>query len=64
MFDFIKNISPTEIAIIAVILIVIFGAKLVIGLGKTSGETVREIKTIKKEFTKAIDIDDKKPNKK
>jgi len=64
MFDFIKNISPTEIAIIAVILIVIFGAKLIIGLGKTSGETVREIKKIKKEFTKAIDIDDKEPGKK
>ena len=64
MFDFIKNISPTEIAIIAVILILIFGAKLIIGLGKTSGETVREIKKIKKEFTKAIDIDDKEPGKK
>ena len=64
MFDFIKNISPTEIAIIAVILILIFGAKLIIGLGKTSGETVREIKKIKKEFTKAIDIDDKVPGKK
>ena len=57
MFDFIKNISPTEIAIIVVILIVLFGAKLIIGLGKTSGETVKEIKTIKKEFTKIVDDD-------
>ena len=57
MFDFIKNISPTEIAIIVVILIVLFGAKLIIGLGKTSGETVKEMKKIKNEFTKLVEDD-------
>lgn len=64
MFDLIKNISPTEIAIVILILVVLFGRKAVIGLGKTSGETVREIKKIKREFTRVIDIDDNKPSKK
>ena len=64
MFDFIKNISSTELIIVLIILIVLFGAKVITGLGKTSGETVKEIKKIKKEFTKAIDIDDKESSKK
>ena len=48
MFEFIKNISPTELGIIVVILIILFGSKLIIGLARTSGETVKEIKKIKK----------------
>ena len=63
MFDFIKNISSTELIIILIILVVIFGAKIITGLGKTSGETVREIKKIKSEFTKAIENDDSTPSK-
>lgn len=59
MFDFIKNISSTELIIIVLILVVLFGAKVIIGLGKASGETVKEIKNIKKEFTNAIEDDDK-----
>lgn len=59
MFDFIKNISSTELIIIVIILIVLFGAKAIVGLGKTSGETVKEIKKIKNEFIKAIEDDDK-----
>ena len=55
MFDFIKNISSTELIIVLIILIVLFGAKIITGLGKTSGETVKEIKKIKKEFGKIID---------
>lgn len=62
MFDFLKNISPTEVVIILVILIVLFGARFMIGLGRTSGETVKEIKKVKKEFNNAISDDDK-PNK-
>lgn len=54
MFDFIKNISPTELIIIVLILIVFFGGKLIVGLARTSGETIKEIKKIKKEFFKAI----------
>ncbi len=63
MFDFIKNISSTELIIVLIILTVIFGAKIITGLGKTGGETVKEIKKIKKEFTKAIEIDDNEPGK-
>lgn len=59
MFNFIKNIGTTEILIIALILIVIFGARIITRLGKTSGETFREVKKIKKELTKAIGDDDK-----
>lgn len=58
MFNFIKNISPTEIAIVVLILIVLFGAKAVAILGKRSGEVVKELKNVKKEFTKAMDGDD------
>ena len=54
MFNFIKNISPTEVLIIALILVVVFGSKIVTGLGRTGGETLREIKKIKKNFTQAL----------
>ena len=63
MFNFFKNISSTELIIIVLILLVLFGARTIIGLGKTSGETVKEIKKIKKEFTSAIDGDDNKSGK-
>lgn len=59
MFDFIKNISSTELLIIVLILVLLFGGKAIIGLGKTSGETVKELKKIKKEFTNALDDDHK-----
>lgn len=63
MFDFIKNIGLAEIILLVIILIVIFGARAMVKLGRTSGETVRELKDIKKEFFKAID-DENKPSKK
>ena len=59
MFDFIKNISPVELGAIALILIVLFGAKVVINMAKTSGQTFKEIKNIKKTFTEAVRDDDK-----
>lgn len=55
MFNFIKNISPTEWIVIALILIVFFGSKIVIGLGRTGGETFKAIKNIKKSFTETIE---------
>ena len=58
--NLIKNISPTELIIVAVILVVIFGARTVTNFGKTGGETLREIKKIKKSFTEAIEDDPKK----
>ena len=55
IMNFIKNISPTELIIIVGILTMIFGRKFVMGLGRTGGETLREIKKIKKSFTEAIE---------
>jgi len=63
MFDFIKNIGTTEYILIAVILILIFGAKMITKFGRSSGETFKEIKKIKNEFTKAVGTDDNEPNK-
>lgn len=57
MFNFIKNISPVEIVLLAVILILIFGTKFVTGIGKTGGETLKEIKNIKKEIVDAVKDD-------
>lgn len=65
MFDFLKNISSTELIIILVILLVLFGAKALVSVGKTSGETVRELKKVKREFTNAVnDEGDSKVSKK
>ena len=63
MFNFIQNIGPTELIILVIILIVLFGAKAIAGLGKKSGETVKEVKKMKREFTEYIQGDDK-PGKK
>lgn len=60
MFNFINNIGPTELIIIVIIFIIIFGARLAVGLGRTSGEIVKELKKIKNEFFKATEDDDRK----
>jgi TatA/E family protein of Tat protein translocase len=59
MLDFVKNISSTELIIILVILIVFFGGKAIVSLARTSGQTVREMKNIKKEFSRTVDDSDK-----
>jgi len=64
MFDFIKNISSTELIIIVLILVVFFGGKAITSLARSSGETVKEVKKIKKEFISSIEGDDDKPDKK
>lgn len=64
MFDFIKNISLTEIVIIVLILIVLFGGKTIASqIARKSGKVVKEAKKIKKEFTDATNDDDDKPDK-
>lgn len=57
MFNFLNNISPIELGAILLILVVIFGAKVVTNLGKAGGETFKEIKRVKKTFTEAIEDD-------
>lgn len=64
MFNFIKNIGPTEIALIAIVFILIFGAGIAAKLGKTSGQTLREIRNVKKTFGEALDDDGGKGNDK
>ena len=64
MFNFIKNISPLELGIIILILVVLFGAKTVAGLARTSGKSFKEIKKIKKTFTEAVEDNNDKPTKK
>ena len=60
MLNFIKNISQTELIIIIVlILLFFFGSKVVRGLAKTGGETVKEIKKVKKTFTEAVEGEEK-----
>lgn len=63
MLDFIKNISSTELIIVGLILTVLFGSKVLTSLGKTSGETLREIKRIKTSFTEAIEDEPQKEKK-
>jgi len=44
------GLGPTELIIIAVIILLIFGAKRLPGIGKGLGETFREFSNIKKEI--------------
>ena len=44
------GLGPTELIIIAVIILLIFGAKRLPGIGKGLGETFRELSNIKKDI--------------
>jgi len=47
VLDFIKNISPTELILIAVVIFLLFGTKVLIGLSRKLGEFSKQLKTIK-----------------
>jgi len=64
MLNFIKNISPIEWGVIILILIVLFGRRIVTGFGKAAGETYKEIKGVKKGITDAVEGNDTKSDKK
>lgn len=51
MFDFLKNVGPTEIIILVVIIIFFFGSRIAVGIGKAAGNTLKEIKKMKGEIT-------------
>lgn len=53
MFDFIKNIGPTEWIILLCVLVLIFGANTISNVAKKGGETLKEVKKIKKDITDA-----------
>ncbi len=59
MFNFLKNLSPVEIGVIVLILLILFGAKTVTNLARTGGKSFKEIKKVKKTFTEAVEDDDK-----
>ena len=59
MIEFLKNISPTELIIVLLIFVILFGSKVITNLARTSGQSVKEIKKLKEEFSDAINIDDK-----
>jgi Sec-independent protein translocase protein TatA len=61
MLNFIRNIGPTELIIIGVILVIFFGTKRIAGLGKVGGETVKEVKKIKEELKGAVEDVKKEP---
>lgn len=60
MLDFVKNISSTEIIVIALILVMLFGAKVVTNLARTSGQTLKEAKKVKKSFVESLEDTDQK----
>ena len=60
MINWLKNISPTEFVIILVIILLLFGGRIAKMFGKTSGETVRELKKIKKNITDTVEGDSDK----
>lgn len=55
MLDFTKNIGPTELIVIALILLLLFGRKVLVGLARSAGETLKEIKKVKSGFSEAIE---------
>ena len=55
MLNFIKNIGPTEIIVLVLLLVIFFGRKIAVGIGRAGGETFKEIKKIKNEFTGAVE---------
>lgn len=60
MLNFVKNISPLELVIVLAILLLIFGTKIMTSLGRATGETVKEIKKVKKSFNDAVEEEEKK----
>ena len=58
IMNLIKNISPTELIIIIVVLFVLFGSKTLVRLGRSGGETLKEIKSVKKSFMDAVSDDE------
>jgi len=57
MLNFLKNLSSTEVIVMVLILVAIFGGKVVTRLGRIGGETLKEIKNVKKSITEAVDDD-------
>ncbi len=55
MLNFLKNLSPIEMLVIGGILLLIFGRKVFVKMGKSLGETFKEMKNVKKSVTSAFE---------
>jgi Sec-independent protein translocase protein TatA len=55
MLSFLNNIGPTEIIVIVAVLMLFFGSRVVKMLARSSGESMREIKKIKKTFSEPLE---------
>lgn len=58
VLNFINNLSTTEWIVILVILFIFFGGGILTKLGRTGGETFKEMKKVKNNFMDAIKDDD------
>ena len=50
MLNFFKNIGPSELIIVAVVIILLFGSKILVNLSRRMGESVKEIKKVKQDL--------------
>ena len=50
MFDFFKNIGPSELIIIAIVVILIFGSKALVNVSHKLGSSVKELKKVRQEI--------------
>ena len=57
MFDLVKNIGSTELIIILLVLVILFGANTISDVAKKGGETFKEVKKIKKDIIDATKED-------
>jgi len=55
-----NNISGTELLVVAFVLVVLFGGKKFPEFARGLGESAKELKKAKKEFTKAMSDEDNK----
>lgn len=54
-----SNIGSTELLVVAAVLLLLFGGKKLPSFAKGLGESVKELKKAKKEFSDALKDDDK-----
>jgi len=50
MFDFFKNIGPTELVLVAIVVFLLFGSKVLVNLSRRLGKSTKELREIKKEL--------------
>ena len=57
MFELFKNVGSTELLVVLLILVIIFGASTISDMAKKGGETLKEVKKIKKDLLEATKDD-------